>query len=498
MDVKKQSVPGAARAGDRPRHFHLLWDHELEELRPVLTSILEKLDDVVGHWYQLYELHFGDERTLSEAEFRNIFHSALDANTRDLIAGDMDRYAAGTIRTGELLAERKVPFAEVVASLHLYEESAYRAFSDQRPEIETYATFDKVCHIRMILLATAYFRAEVPSAGARIESLEGAAAQLPLTERTSFHGMIGGSESMHELYERIELAGATRGTILIIGESGTGKELVARAIHECEAVPNRPFIALNCAAVPKELIESELFGYKRGAFSGANVEYIGIFRAADGGTLFLDEITEMSPETQTKLLRALQEHTVRPVGATREIPVDVRVIASTNREPEEAVRKGQLREDLYYRLQASMLHVPPLRERIEDVPLLAEHFTRIFNERLHPRIPVTAIDPDAVEAMQQYEWPGNVRELSNAIEGAITFGRRDTIRREDLPAAIGGAHVNSAGAGNPAGPVGTFAEGEREIIRRALQSTSGNKVAAANLLRVSRKKLYAKIAKYGL
>src|SRR6202011_110289 len=218
---------------------------------------------------------------------------------------------------------------------------------------------------------------------------------------------------MRALDKRIESAGQTRGTVLIVGESGTGKELVARAIHECGVDAGAPFVALNCAALPTHLIESELFGYKRGAFSGANTEYLGLFRAAEGGTLFLDEITEMSVETQSKLLRALQEHKVRPVGATAEVTINTRMIASTNRNPEEAVQRGFLRQDLYYRLQAAVLRMPPLRERIEDVKPLAEHFIDFFNEKFPRKVPVVGLDDGALAAMRNYTWPGNVRELSN-------------------------------------------------------------------------------------
>ena len=362
-----------------PRHYHLLWDEELEALRPILSRVSERLGEVVEHWYQLYVLHFGDKRALSEPEFRDFFYNALSRNTKDLLDGDMDRYAIDTIRTGEMLCERSVPFAEIVASLHLYEESAYTVFpKDPPPPLEIYTAFDKLSHIRMILLADAYFRSASASAGARIQALEREAALLSREKRHIFHGLVGASATMRRLYERIEAAGRTRGTILIVGESGTGKELVARAIQECAAVPAAPFVALNCAAIPKDLIESELFGYKKGAFSGANAEYLGLFRAAEGGTLFLDEVTEMAPETQSKLLRAVQERTVRPVGSTREVPVDVRLVASTNRDPEDAVRSGSLRQDLYYRLQAGVLKVPPLRERIEDIPLAGRAFHRIL------------------------------------------------------------------------------------------------------------------------
>jgi transcriptional regulator with PAS, ATPase and Fis domain len=279
--------------------------------------------------------------------------------------------------------------------------------------------------------------------------------------------------------------------------------VIARAIHTLSERRGE-FVPVNCGALPENLIESELFGYKKGAFSGANADYLGLFRAAEGGTLFLDEVTEMAPETQSKLLRAVQERTVRPVGSTRETPIDVRLVASTNRDPEEAVRSGSLRQDLYYRLQAGVLSAPPLREHPEDVALLVEHFIEFFNEKLQPRFAVRGIEEDALEAMTNYSWPGNVRELSNAIESAFTFGRSPMIRLQDLPAGIAGVRSSSSApqlerdARISAPSIGTFADAERDLISRALKATEGNKVQAAALLRISRKKLYAKIEKYGL
>jgi transcriptional regulator with PAS, ATPase and Fis domain len=489
-----------------PRHYHLLWDEELEALRPVLAIIAERLGEVVQHWYQLYVLHFGDKRSLSESEFREIFGVALSRDTRRLLAGDMDGYAIDTIQTGELLCERKVPFAEIVASLHLFEESAYGVFPNPPPPLEIYTAFDKVSHVRMILLADAYFRSASASAGARIQALERQATLVAREKRTIFHGLVGSTAAMRRLYDRVEAAGRTRGTIMIVGESGTGKELVARAIHECGGAVTGPFLALNCAAIPKDLIESELFGYRKGAFSGAMADYLGLFRAAEGGTLFLDEVTEMAPETQSKLLRAVQEHSVRPVGSAREMPVNVRLIASTNRDPDDAVRTGNLRQDLYYRLQAGVLNVPPLRERSDDIPLLVAHFIEFFNEKLQPLVAVLGIEEDALAAMRDYRWPGNVRELSNSIEGAFTFGGAAMIRLQDLPVSIvaglpklSAPSLDSTSEVAPSVlPSGSFAEAERDLIARALKSTDGNKVAAAALLRISRKKLYAKIEKYGL
>ena len=494
-----------------PAYFHLLWDHELDSLAPILDSILSRREQVLAHWHRLYILHFGDSRSLSDREFMEIFGADLAATIGDLRAKDVDKFTADVRRIGEALAERRVPFPEIVVSMHLFEESATNAFPVFPPPMpKIYLAFDKLSHCRMIVLADAFFRSTAAVANARIRDLEREASLLPRQARSRFHGLVGANPAMRQLYDRVESAARTRGTILIVGESGTGKELVARAIHEASAEVRAPFVALNCAAIPRELIESELFGYKRGAFSGANAEHLGLFRSAEGGTLFLDEITEMSPETQTKLLRVLQERSVRPVGATREIPVDARVVATTNREPTEAVRTGQLRSDLYYRLQANVLRIPPLRERLDDVPLLIEHFINVFNERLKRPIPVTGISEDAMAAMQSYEWPGNVRELSNAIEGAFTFGRSASITLADLPPQLAGAYRSQPVAAQDAAPlpptvppaeatgVQSFADVERELIRRALESTEGNKVQAAKLLRISRKKLYAKIEKYGL
>jgi transcriptional regulator with PAS, ATPase and Fis domain len=249
--------------------------------------------------------------------------------------------------------------------------------------------------------------------------------------------------------------------------------------------------------LPKELIESELFGYKRGAFSGATSEYLGLFRAAEGGTLFLDEITEMNPDTQSKLLRAIQERKVRPVGSSAEVAIDVRVIASTNRDPEQALLDRQFRQDLYYRLQASILRVPPLCDRAEDIPLLVQHFIDLFNQKLVRPTQVTGIEDNALQALRTYSWPGNVRELSNAIEAAFIFGRTPMIELANLPPAISGKReVSAQQAASVA--LGTFAEAERDIIARALEMAGGNKVHAARTLKISRKRLYAKIEKYGL
>ncbi len=322
-----------------------------------------------------------------------------------------------------------------------------------------------------------------------------------------FYGLVGSNPAMRHLFRRTEAVAATRSTVLIIGESGTGKELVARAIHQC-GVQHGSFVPLNCAAVPKDLVESELFGHRRGAFSGANADHPGLLRAAHGGTVFLDEITEMSPELQAKLLRAIQERAVRPVGSTQEIPIDVRIVASTNRDPVEAARTGQLRADLYYRLQVNVLEIPPLRDRADDIARLAQHFLKRMNERNEGSRFLEGFEPDTMSALQRYDWPGNVRELGNTIESACTFGTSPTITLDDLPIRIVNAWRAASCAmlsptkETPESPAvespGSYAEFERDAIVKALERTGGNRVQAARILKISRKKLYARIERYGL
>jgi DNA-binding NtrC family response regulator len=489
-------MPGSSR----PRYFHLLSEADLDELQPVLEAIIERREEVLENWHSLYVLHLGTSRSLPKSEFMRLCRADLDATAVNLRARNFDGFAVELSRLGEQLAEQRVPFAELVVSMHLFEESVVRAVPAD-VMANRYPTFDRLSHCRVILLADAYFRSHSAASVARIRALEQEAARLPGDRRTNFHGLVGASASMRALYQRITAAAATRGTVFIVGETGSGKELVARAIHECGPASERSFVALNCAAIPRELVESELFGYKRGAFSGATGEYLGLFRAAQGGTLFLDEITEMGPATQSKLLRAIQERTVRPVGSTAELPVDVRLIASTNRDPWLAVRAGELREDLYFRLQVNVLRVPSLKERVEDIPLLVEHFIALFNERMGGARVVTGIEPEALEELQRRDWPGNVRELCNVIESAFTFGRSSVLKREDLPpvvrqSPIGRPEPPARAETRLAGPVPTFADLERDLVRRALESTGGNKVQAARLLGVSRKRLYAKLRKY--
>ncbi|MCS6927051.1 MAG: sigma-54 dependent transcriptional regulator [Candidatus Binatia bacterium] len=492
----------------RPRYFHLLWDEEIERLRGVLQALRTHHAHVLDRWYQLYTVHFGEAATLSQHEFYSLYGQDLLQTVEHLLEEDMERFVIDLRACGERLVERGVPFREVITALHLFEESCSAIFDlcgfpaggSAAERVNLLLTFDKLSHCRMMVLAEAYFGTTQARTHTRARALEQEVARLVPDPRLRqhFHGIVGQSPAMREVFQRVSAAGTSRGTVLIVGESGTGKELVARAIHEIGSAGTAPFVPVNCSALPRELIESELFGYKRGAFSGATTEYQGLFRAAEGGSLFLDEVTEMALDTQAKLLRVLQEHAIRPVGSVREVPVNVRIIASTNRDPREAVQHGRLREDLYYRLNVNTILLPPLRERREDIPLLVAYFLTYFSERLGVR-PRT-VTPEVLAALERYSWPGNVRELMNVIETAYTFGRNEQITLADLPAFLHSTAetaqpLSSAPTMSP--PL-SFAAAERDLIVRALTTTGGNKLQAAKLLGISRKKLYAKIAKYQL
>jgi DNA-binding NtrC family response regulator len=314
-----------------------------------------------------------------------------------------------------------------------------------------------------------------------------------LQGKYSFENVIGKSAAMQTVQEKMAAACGSRATVLITGESGTGKELVARGIHYNTFKEDAPFVAVNCGALPKDLIESELFGYKKGAFTGAFEDSEGLFCAANGGTIFLDEIMEMSPELQVKLMRVLQERKIRHLGDTREISIDVRVIAATNKPVPESLESGAVRKDLYYRLSVITIHIPPLRERAEDVPLLVDHFLKKHEKDYKKSI--VAIEPAAMEALIKYPWPGNVRELGNLVEMLLAYEKSPIVRLSDLPERI--IHTSSEKKAAPIGDeVFTLKEAEKQLIINALAKSKGNKSLAAQMLGISRKSLYKKLVDY--
>ena len=307
--------------------------------------------------------------------------------------------------------------------------------------------------------------------------------------------IVGKSAPMQEVYRLIEAVSRNKSNVLIDGENGTGKELVARTIHHKSPLADRPFLAVNCGALAETLLESQLFGHRKGAFTGAVEDHDGVFQAAESGTLFLDEISEIPLPLQVKFLRAIQEREVTPLGSNKPVKVDVRLIAATNRDLETAVKDGTFRSDLYYRLNVVPIRLAPLRERREDIPLLVEHFVREFSQSygVEPK----RVTPEALRRIQEYAWPGNIRELQNVIERAFALSSEPVITERDLPATL----LQPANATAPNGvltdPI-PMEELERINIASALRRSGGNKNEAARLLHIDRQRLYRKIEKYGL
>ncbi len=317
-----------------------------------------------------------------------------------------------------------------------------------------------------------------------------------LREGDHFGELIGGSEAMRRLYRTIEKVGATDATVLVFGESGTGKELVAQTLHRSSRRAEQPFVAVNCAAIPDTLIESELFGHEKGSFTGAHRRRLGRFEEADGGTLFLDEIASMPLPLQATLLRVLQERRFTRVGGTGEVECDVRVIAASNRDLPALVGEGGFREDLYYRLNVVPIELPPLRDRIEDVPLLAASF--LDNASARHGIEVASLPPAILRPLMEYGWPGNVRELANAVERLVLLSEEGRMSIEDLPAEIRRTE------GSHECPFQLPPEGvswervESGLLRQALERTQGNRAAAARLLGLGYKALLYRLEKYGM
>ena len=321
-----------------------------------------------------------------------------------------------------------------------------------------------------------------------------AAMRRQLVTDGRFGRMIGSSPTIRKVYKLVERAAPSEASVLIWGESGTGKELMARTIHDLSPRVGEPFVALNCAAIPEGLLESEIFGHERGAFTGAVERRQGCFELAHKGTLLLDEVAEMAPSLQAKLLRLLQERTLRRLGSTREQAVDVRVVAATNHEPKDAVTEGRLREDLYYRINVVTIAMPPLRDRREDIPLLVRAFLTEFNDR--DRREVHAVAPAALEALTKYSWPGNIRELRNVIERAVILAPGDQIEIDQLPADLVRTPVPPVRDGLALTAGMRVDEAEKRLIELTLDHTGNNKTRAAEMLGISVKTLHNKLNKF--
>jgi len=320
------------------------------------------------------------------------------------------------------------------------------------------------------------------------QAREAAEAEEPESEEPPESEMIGSSPQMVEVYKIISRVAPTDATVLVEGETGTGKELVARMIHAQSPRAAQPFVAVDCAAIPPSLLESELFGALRGAYTGADRDRIGVFEAAHRGTVFLDEIGDIEPGFQLKLLRFLQDREVRPVGAARPKPVDVRVIAATNRDLQKLVEEGKFRQDLWFRINVVRILLPPLRQRRGDVALLAQHFLKKYNERYRQQ---ARLLPDGLRALEECTWPGNVRQLQHMIERLVILAPQARIDEAAVREAIASTAPREH-------PVETLAAAEQEQIRRVLEATGGNKSRAAKILGIERKTLYRKLERMGL
>ena len=341
-----------------------------------------------------------------------------------------------------------------------------------------------------------------------------------LDEKFSFEGIIGHSPRLQEVIDKVRLVAPSKATILIEGESGTGKELVAQAIHQASPRLRAPFIAVHCAALSESLLESEIFGHERGAFTGATERRIGRFESADGGTLFLDEIGEISASTQVKLLRFLETRTIERVGGSKPLALDVRLVAATNRSLEQMVREGKFREDLFFRLNVVRIGMPPLRQRTEDIPLLLTHYIKFFSDE--NKVPPLTVEPGAMRYLQAYPWPGNIRELRNFTENAVVLHRGGKLTEFDLepkfrgetPSLPSGGVASSGHPGGsasppaaglpspssafstPADPSLSVQQNEKRLLREALLKSRGNRTRAAKLMGISRRTLHRKLAEW--
>ncbi|MBI2193740.1 MAG: sigma-54-dependent Fis family transcriptional regulator [Planctomycetes bacterium] len=321
---------------------------------------------------------------------------------------------------------------------------------------------------------------------------EARALRERLREKYRFENVVGASPQMQEILQTVEQVAPSSATVLVLGETGTGKELIAEAIHQHSTRASGPFVKLNCTTLSENLLESELFGHEKGSFTGASNRRIGKFEVASGGTLFLDEIGDISPSTQVKLLRFLQEQKFERVGGNEVIEVDVRLVAATNRDLEKAIAEGKFRQDLFYRLNVISVRLPPLRERVSDIPLLVHHFMQKYSEKNRKK--VLGIEPEAMQLLASYGWPGNIRELENVIERAVVLCQGETVGPRHLPTMF--SKIESPAELGPLIPGSNMREIERYAIQKTLEHTGGNRTQAARILGISVRKLQYKLKEY--
>jgi DNA-binding NtrC family response regulator len=437
-------------------------------------SILLLLKEALTQWG--YQVATASSAVEALEALKNGMFDALISDIRmpDMNGLDLLREIRKQDETIEVVMMTGYP--TIASAVQALKEGAYDYLS--KPLI-----LDELRHLMARMMERRFLRGEVHTLRTR------------LGEELAVSELVGSSGPMAKVKDIIGKVAVTDSPVLIEGESGTGKELVAAAIHRLSSRAKRSFIPVNCSAIPPDLLESEFFGHVRGAFSGAVADALGLFRGADEGTIFLDEIAELSPALQVKLLRVLQEMQVRPVGSTKAYPVDVRVIAATNRDLERAMTEGSFRQDLFYRLNVVRITLPPLRERRDDIQVLASHFLRRFNRRFHRD--VRGVAPEAVAALTAYSFPGNVRELENLIERAYAMGAKDQITLADLP-TLARTPIAAPMAASSSSTVPTLAEVERELILKALAVFKDDKEAAARALGISRRTIYRRLKEYGV
>ena len=436
-----------------------------------------------------------DERTIREFLTILLENEEYEVETADSMAGGIERVASSGFDL--VLCDLKLPDG---TGLHVLEEARSRGVRTPFIIITAHTTPQHA--VESLRAGAAEYVSKpfnVDELRLIIDKVLNAGARAP--KRHDVPELIVSSQAMQRLLDMVPRIASTPSTVLVTGESGTGKELLARAIHAASSSAEGPFLSVNCGALPEGLLESELFGHVRGAFTGAVRDHTGLFAQAEGGTIFLDEVGELTANMQVKLLRVLQEHRVRPVGGSREIEVHVRVMAATNRELERDVTAGRFREDLYYRLNVIHLHIPPLRRRAEDVPELARHFVRQTCERF--KVSPKRLTADAIRVLQAYGWPGNVRELENVIERTVALESSEIISSGSLPEHLRGVQ----GTDQPT-TISLPEEGldleehlatiRRTLMRQALEQTGGQQKAAAALLRLSYRAFRYHAEKLGL
>jgi two-component system response regulator HydG len=443
------------------------------------------VDDELSHRQMLEAVLSTEGYEIQQAEDGESAIKAIEERFYDLILMDVRMRGVGGIEASKKIKEISpgIPiiimtaYASVNTAVDALKSGAYDYLTKPLDIDELKILVDKALRHRQLEQENLYLKEQ-------------------LRDRFNFSNIIGRSLEMKKLLETVALVAPTEATVLILGESGTGKELIANAVHQNSPRKDRPFIEVNCAALPETLLESELFGHEKGAFTGATTRRQGRFHLAHKGSIFLDEIAEMSSTTQAKILRVLQEREFEPVGSSETVKVDTRIIAATNKNLQERIKEGRFREDLYYRINVVSLSVPALRERSNDIPLLVDFFLKQYAEK--NRRLVKGFTPKAMDLLMRHDWLGNVRELENVVERSVILARGDMITPSEFPNIIQELDLESKETNIDLTPGRTLKDVERDMIIRTLEETGGNRTHSAKILGISRRTLQLKLKEYGI